>query len=103
MLDNEKHGQIYEENHEEEVAKLEKAGLNQQGMKDSRISTIVCTHPGFLEDMNFIMSPMAPGFTPKAEVKNVPFFSTFLNSMESFYVNRAASPEETNKLLERIM
>jgi hypothetical protein len=72
-------------------------------MKDSRISTIVCTHPGFLEDMNFIMSPIAPGFTPKAEVKNVPFFSTFLNSMESFYVNRAASPEETNKLLERIM
>lgn len=63
-------------------------------IKDARVSTMVCTHPGFMEDFNMQMSPLFPAFTPKAEVKGYPFIGYMLDANQSFYIPRAGTPEE---------
>jgi hypothetical protein len=56
-----------------------------------------------MEDFNMQMSPLFPGFTPKADVKGYPVMGWILDANRSFYIPRAGTPEEREQVLEQII
>jgi 1-acyl-sn-glycerol-3-phosphate acyltransferase len=77
--------------------------LDRKRVGTPKVSTIVCNHTGLSECLNLVLSPLFPAFTPKAELKNVPFIGTFARGFQSIFVNRAGTEEERNALVKTIM
>ena len=44
--------------------------------------------------MNLIVSPLCPGFTPKADFKHAPLMGALCGGLQSLFLNRAGTKEE---------
>lgn len=72
---------------------------NQKKIK--RTSTIVCNHTSWLDTVILIKN-IKPAFSPSSEFRNVPIFSTLIDSIDSIYIPRGGNEESRAKALAAI-
>jgi 1-acyl-sn-glycerol-3-phosphate acyltransferase len=64
---------------------------------------IVANHQGYF-DIPVILSvlPVSPAFIAKKELKNLPFFNIWMNSLECLFIDRSDSPGSRRKIMSRL-
>ena len=62
-----------------------------------RCSTIISNHVGLIDILNFVCSPMQPGFVAKDDVSRMKIINALTNGLQSIYITRtdAKSREAT--------
>ena len=53
--------------------------------------------------MALIGSPVHPGFTPKAEVKNMPLLNKLTEGLQSLYIERGGTLAERDRIVEQMI
>ena len=66
---------------EPNTKKKEEVPPHQIKKQGQNVSTIVSNHLGFHEIINMILSPLHPGFTPKADLASAPFVGTLAKGL----------------------
>ena len=62
-------------------------------------STVVCNHIGFMEVLNLVVSPLCPGFTPKASIRKMKLVGTIASAIQSIFIERAGTKSQRDELV----
>ena len=62
-------------------------------------STVICNHVGFMEILNLVCCPLQPSFTPKADLKHMPFINKIADGSQAMYVERGGSKEARDRIV----
>jgi 1-acyl-sn-glycerol-3-phosphate acyltransferase len=64
---------------------------------------IISNHQGYF-DIPVLLSvlPISPAFIAKKELKNLPFFNIWMNSLECLFIDRSDSPGSRRKIMNRL-
>ena len=67
-----------------------------------RPAVVICNHLGFIEILALVCSPLCPGFTPKAELENVPLVGKIARGLQSLFLNRGGTQAEKDAAVAQI-
>lgn len=75
-------------------------------IKDKRVSTVCGNHTNLLDHFTILHHPeakyAAPRFTPGKICKNMPFFGFYIECFQGFYIDKADTQEEREKIVKDI-
>lgn len=88
-------GPVDQQNKDDETNRIPKRGTGPA-------STVICNHFSWVETLGLILSPLHPGFTPRAETAKAPLIGTGSIGLESLFIDRGADEAGRQRIVEQI-